>query len=338
MFKEVFCFIVIFTVIFGVTGCKNPIVNDSTGGLPPSTNSDLYRVTAPFTAQTYNQNSGNQTFQMEIEQGDGLSDPDDDVVYFKSSLLPDWIVLDEETGVVTVDTTAVHCRISVYFWSEGIDGRDTSETPFEVIVRVCSQPPYPVTAGFSAQSFHQGAAGCSFQMSIDEVGGLKDPDDDTVYFRSNVPAWLTLDQNTGLVTVDTDCECAALSISFWTEDQYGEDTSGTSYDVVVDVFNNAPYAVTEPSFMNFVSGNPSPQTDQLVTNAPGGTPAGFLDPDDDATIFVSDSLPVYVELDALSGVITVTDAPVGNSQIKVWLVDANLKKSADFTVTLNFAP
>jgi len=131
--SRVLYFIVIIVVISGFAACKNPVT-------PPTANSAPYKVTASIATQTYNQGSGDQTFQLEIEQVAGLDDPDGDVVSFKSSVLPAWISLDEATGVVTVDTTAAQSSTSVDFWSEDEHGEDTSGTPFTVLVSVNSAP------------------------------------------------------------------------------------------------------------------------------------------------------------------------------------------------------
>ncbi len=102
----------------------------------PDENQPPYPVTAPFTFRSYTEDSGLKTFQLEIEEQGGLADPDGDVVYFKSSLLPSWITLDENTGIVTVDTVDSHSSEEFSFWSEDEHGADTSESPFKITISV----------------------------------------------------------------------------------------------------------------------------------------------------------------------------------------------------------
>jgi hypothetical protein len=103
---------------------------DDTVNQPP------YVVTALVSNVVYGQGSGLQTIQLLIAEQDGLKDPDGDTVYFKSSSLPSWISLDENTGEVTVDTTDTHAAEDFDFWSEDEHGADSSDTPHTITISV----------------------------------------------------------------------------------------------------------------------------------------------------------------------------------------------------------
>ncbi len=99
-----------------------------------------------------------------------------------------------------------------------------------------NRPPYEVTAAFTSRYYAEDTGLQTFQLAIDEQNGLKDPDGDTVYFRSsNLPAWISLDADTGVVTVDTVDSHSAEDFQFWSEDEHGADTSGTAYTVTISV-------------------------------------------------------------------------------------------------------
>lgn len=99
-------------------------------------NNPPYPVIAPFTSKTYPEDTGIKTFQLSIDEQDGLKDPDGDQVFFRSSDLPDWITLDENTGEVEVDTTDSHSAEEILFWSEDENGGDTKDKAVSVTLRV----------------------------------------------------------------------------------------------------------------------------------------------------------------------------------------------------------
>ncbi len=103
---------------------------------PPTGNNPPYPVTVPFSSRYYAEDTGLQTFQLQIDEQDGLKDPDGDVVYFRSSSLPSWISLDEDTGLVTVDTTDSHSAEDFLFWSEDENGADTRSSAVAITISV----------------------------------------------------------------------------------------------------------------------------------------------------------------------------------------------------------
>ena len=317
MFKRIYISIIIISFAGMVSSCRNPFVDP-----PGEENQAPYPVTADFTSQSFKIGEVNNTFQLLIFEQGGLQDPDGDVVLFKSSVLPEWISLDSNTGVVTVDTSAIQSAVTISFWSEDALGADTSDAVLEVVISVYNNPPYPVTAGFVSQEFNQGAVANTFTMLIDEQSGLKDPEGDTVYFRSNAPAWMTLAANTGVVTVDTSDGHAAVTVSFWSEDENGEDTSGTVFDVLVSV-NSKPNPLVSPSAATIARGTTVVQTFQLQcsTNIDN---ADLFDLEGDTITVIVDGatpLPGYMSLDSATGEITVVSATGGDLSINFWTVD-----------------
>jgi len=104
---------------------------------PPVTNNPPYPVISPYTARTFAEDSGFQTFQLSIDEQNGLKDPDDDSVYFRFSPADTgWVSLDENTGVVTVDTVDSHAAQDFQFWSEDSEGADTKDEAVTVNLKV----------------------------------------------------------------------------------------------------------------------------------------------------------------------------------------------------------
>jgi hypothetical protein len=69
-------------------------------------------------------------------------------------------------------------------------------------------------------------------LSVAEVGGKKDPNGDTITYHSDpLPSFMQLDADTGEITI-TNAQAGNYPIEFWTEDEYGEDTSGSSYQII----------------------------------------------------------------------------------------------------------
>ena len=102
--------------------------------------------------------------------------------------------------------------------------------------------PYQVNGPFTAKDYAVGSGDQTFQLTIAEQNGLKDPDGDIVYFRSStLPSWITLDESTGIVTVATVNSHTAETIQFWSEDEYGADSSASLIEIAVSVTqNNTP--------------------------------------------------------------------------------------------------
>jgi LruC domain-containing protein len=103
---------------------------------PLNENSAPYPVIVPFSSKHYDEDTGLQFFQLQIDEQNGLEDPDGDVVYFRSSSLPSWISLDEDTGLVTVDTADTHSAEDFLFWSEDENGAETRNNAVTITISV----------------------------------------------------------------------------------------------------------------------------------------------------------------------------------------------------------
>jgi len=111
-----------------------------------------------------------------------------------------------------------------------------------------NQPPYPVT-GEADDRIDTGSDPQNpiypayfdqilyYYLSIEQVNGRDDPDSgDTVIFKSSgMPAYMSLDQDTGVVSIDLDPQVSTdlitVPVSFWSEDSNGADTSAESWEV-----------------------------------------------------------------------------------------------------------
>lgn len=95
--------------------------------------------------------------------------------------------------------------------------------------------------------------------------------------------------------------------------------------------NSPPYAVIGPAEADVEYGLPNQQV-PLITEAPGFQ----LDPDGDNVLFKSSSLPPYLTLDEVNGILIANGAPEGDLVITVWTEDEHGLKSEDFVITLHF--
>jgi len=112
-----------------------------------------------------------------------------------------------------------------------------------------NQAPYTVVGPFPSIDYTEDTGDQTFKLEIDTQGGLADPDGDTVYFRSSpVSAWVTLDEFSGLVTVDTVNLQTADTFSFWSEDEFGADTIGDSFEITISVIEDNTLPTTKIVF------------------------------------------------------------------------------------------
>jgi hypothetical protein len=97
-----------------------------------------------------------------------------------------------------------------------------------------NQPPYPVTGDnetpfvaeetnpeynskFDYEQF--------YYLFIEHVDGKEDPDGDTVQFTStSLPTYMSLDVNSGKITIDPQVETGDELIDFWSIDSHGADS------------------------------------------------------------------------------------------------------------------
>jgi hypothetical protein len=113
-----------------------------------------------------------------------------------------------------------------------------------------NNPPYRVDAGWRTEGVDTGNIDDTpkivrsgfethYQLRIAEVAGQKDPDGDQVFFRSDEAlSYMSLNADTGLVTVDALPDLGNPVVNFWTEDINGADTSATPYTVTFTIANS----------------------------------------------------------------------------------------------------
>lgn len=128
--KQIAQLCVLIVVFFLTAGCWMNSSDDPPGNSPP------YAVIGPSSPQDFPEDTGDKTFQLVIDEQDGKKDPDGDTVYFKSSTLPLWISLDENTGEVTVDTNDAHSAEDCLFWSEDEHGDDSQSSAHTIAISV----------------------------------------------------------------------------------------------------------------------------------------------------------------------------------------------------------
>lgn len=138
-----------------------------------------------------------------------------------------------------IDSVEWYPRFTDWRLSEGEDHTDWYNfkgEPFEPAPK--NSAPYPVTGPTQEPSFQAfTSADQYYQLEIAQVGGQSDPDGDQVFFRSTaLPSYMTLNADTGLVTILGDPRFAGppagtVEVEFWSEDEDGADTSDAPYVV-----------------------------------------------------------------------------------------------------------
>jgi hypothetical protein len=102
---------------------------------------------------------------------------------------------------------------------------------FDLGLEALNAAPFPID-GPSNTIMHSVGTSVTETLSVAEVGGKKDPNGDTITYHSDpLPSFMQLDADTGEITI-TNAQAGNYPIEFWTEDEYGEDTSGSSYQII----------------------------------------------------------------------------------------------------------
>ena len=212
-----------------------------------SSNHDPYPLVSPTSIDAGSGDS-EQTFQLESEtnpDGTALYDEDGDTVTVAvdpETPLPVNIVLEASTGILTVSRTAAYSG-SINFWTEDDQGGTTESAALSVGFTVTvsgNLAPYPINGPsvispvVTPEGF--GDPLKEYQLEIAEVDNQKDPDGDIVSYKSEtLPSWITLDENSGVITVDTSTAHAAENFDFWTEDEHNADTSDNAFAISIEV-------------------------------------------------------------------------------------------------------
>ena len=99
--------------------------------------------------------------KINIPSTDTKPDPDTgDLVIFRSSLLPSFMVLDATTGAVTISPKAPRGDSIVYFWSEDEHGTSTIDNPYRVLFHLVPvSVNHPPAATFPPPGYGTSSAG-----------------------------------------------------------------------------------------------------------------------------------------------------------------------------------
>jgi len=104
-----------------------------------------------------------------------------------------------------------------------------------------NQPPDPVTGPSTNKTYIAASGTKYYQLSLLDVDndGQDDPDGDQVFFRSssNLPSYMSLDEDTGEVTIEPPATVDTVIVDFWSVDEHGADTSGTPFTVTFKIIS-----------------------------------------------------------------------------------------------------
>jgi LruC domain-containing protein len=114
-------------------------------------------------------------YQLEIEMVGKLKDPDGDEVVFRSSELPEYMKLDEDSGLVTI-TNALPGQVTAYFWSEDTWGADSSADAFKAIFTFVEQAER-MRLIVETYPYDYGVAATDTTLELYDSSGLLDSDE-----------------------------------------------------------------------------------------------------------------------------------------------------------------
>ena len=172
---------------------------------------------------------GSSSFTIQL-QLDGTVTPSETIIFRTSTTtLPTYLVLDSNTGIITVTPDNSEHSDTVEFWSEGAtSGDNTSAISLRIDFTANEFPPIigaqkdgsdladddPGTEGIQT-SFWYGDSSFEIQLQIDDT---VTPSETVLYRSSTLPSdYLVLDENTGIVTVTPDWSEHSDTVYFWSE-------------------------------------------------------------------------------------------------------------------------
>ncbi len=222
-----------FSLIFDIDDSQNSVDKDFDN---PQNRDDIDH--APYNPYLYVKNTGHDIHLIGENALPGSSNPNNipgEDVFQDAEGFP-WALLVPASWIHPEESQRIEVhypRFTLWRESLGAEHSDWYLHYDDPYVPGENQPPYPVIAPFTSKNYTQMTGLKTFQLEIAEQGGLKDPDGDTVYFRCSDLSWITVDENTGLVTVDTADTHSFEKILFWSED---EDTNTSKpVEVIISV-------------------------------------------------------------------------------------------------------
>ncbi len=289
---------------------------------------------------------------------DWFTDPDaGDTLTYMVSGLPDWLVLDEATGALTV-AAMDEAKVGTYTLTVMATDAATETATHTVTLTitdsgpggggVMNAAPAVVTTGMSAApaTLTEGVS-----VSLDVSDWFDDPDegDDLTYTVSGLPGWLVLDEATGALTVAAmdEAEVGTYTLTVMATDAATETATHTVTLTITDS-GTAP----APDGMTPAPGasNEAPTTTTLAETSLTVNEAAaetwdvtdwFDDPDGDTLTYAATGLPDWLELDAMKGELAVAamatdDADVNSHEFTLTASDGG-GEEATLTVTLAIA-
>ncbi len=268
-------------------------VSDSPPGVD-ATDTFTWTVTNVNRNPTFDQNVPDQTNAegAVISLDAGATDPDGDPLTYAATGLPTGLSINTSTGLITGTIAFTAASGSPYSVSvtvrDGPTTVDATDTFSWTVTNVNREPTFDQNV--PDQTNAEGAV-----ISLD--AGATDPDSDPLtYAATNLPAGLSINTSTGLISGTISFTAAASS----------------PYSVSVTVRDGATVDATDTFTWTVTNVNGNPTFDQNVpnqTNAEGAVinlDAGATDPDGDPLTYAATGLPPGLSINTSTGLITGT--------------------------------
>ena len=225
--------------------------------------------------------------RVELNVSAPFSDIDGDVLTFTATGLPDGLSIDPQTGIITGTLppgTSANGPFNVTITASDSDGASVSTSFVWTVDNLA-----PISKGIADVSFNDNTS-----VSYSTAGGFEDPDlDGLTYSAQGLPAGLTIDVNTGIISGTLDSSASVdgpYQITVTATDSQGASAEET---FTINVFNPAP--IVEQL-----------TPDPVISGAPVTIDVGAVttDPDGDELSYSSDDLPPGLTLDPETGLIS----------------------------------
>ncbi|WP_183451189.1 putative Ig domain-containing protein, partial [Microvirga lupini] len=257
-----------------------------------------------------------------------FSDPDGDALTYSATGLPNWLTLDTATGMLS--GTPANADVGPYTITiTASDAQGSASSEFVLTVTNTNDAPVVATE-IADQSTNEDAP-----YSYNAAQHFADDDlihaDSLTYSATGLPAWLSIDAATGLITgTPANADVGSYTITVTASD--GEASASSTFALAVDNVNDEPVLVTA------LADQAASEDEPFAFTIPEDS---FSDGDGDTLTYTAslangDPLPAWLAFDQLTRTFsgTPSQADAGTLSITVTASDGTTSASDTFDLTV----